>query len=367
MPWQWPWTRHDRDLFNIGDIPTSTTYAGVNVTPDQALKHSAVWACTRLLGDTVSTLPVDVYRRGERNPLPELPPLLRQPAAGMTLNDWLYAVMAALLLRGNCYGQIVDRAGAGLLPAQVELLADERVGVQANGRVIWRIDGQEVDPASIWHVKAYTAPGQLLGLSPVAYAKQTIGVGLAAERYGARWFGDQAIPSGVLTSDQRLGQEAADGLKARWKQAHQGRREIAVLGSGARFQPVSISPEESQFLGTLDAGVNAIARIYGIPPEMIGGTTAGHEAYSSPEMRSLDLLTWTIRPWLVRLENAISALLPATQRARFNAGGMVRASLRDRYEAHKVAIEAGFLTVNEVRELEDRGPLPEGGPGEPVA
>jgi len=96
MGWQWPWTRrHDRDLFNIGDVPMAGTYAGVSVTPDQALRHSAVWACVRLLADCVSTLPVDVYRRGDRDPLPDLPPLLRQPAAGMTLNDWLYAVMSA--------------------------------------------------------------------------------------------------------------------------------------------------------------------------------------------------------------------------------------------------------------------------------
>jgi HK97 family phage portal protein len=131
--------------------------------------------------------------------------------------------------------------------------------------------------------------------------------------------------------------------------------------TGPASSPSASPPTSPKFLGTLDANVNAIVRIYGIPPEMIAGTTAGHEAYSSPEMRSADLLNFTVRPWLTRLENAISALLPATQRARFNAGGMVRAALRDRYEAHRIAIEAGFLTVNEVRALEDRGPLPEGG------
>jgi phage portal protein BeeE len=143
MPWQWPWMRrHDRALFNIGDMPVATTYAGVSVTPDQALRHSAVWACVRLLADTISSLPVDVYRRGERDPLPELPPLLRQPAAGMTLNDWIYATMVGLLTRGNTYGQIVDRSGAGLLPAQVELLDPKRVQVDTNGAVNWRIDGR---------------------------------------------------------------------------------------------------------------------------------------------------------------------------------------------------------------------------------
>jgi HK97 family phage portal protein len=104
--------------------------------------------------------------------------------------------------------------------------------------------------------------------------------------------------------------------------------------------------------------VATICRFYGVPPEMMAGETAGHEAYTSPEMRGTDFLTFTLRPWLLRVERAVTGLLPSTQRAKFNAGGFVRATLRDRYEAHKVGIEAGFLTVNEVRELEDRPPLP---------
>jgi HK97 family phage portal protein len=134
-----------------------------------------------------------------------------------------------------------------------------------------------------------------------------------------------------------------------------------VLGDGAKFQPLTIAPEEAQFIETQRFNVSTICRFYGIAPEMMGGETAGHEAYTSPEQRATDFLTFTLRPWLARVERAVSGLLPSTQRARFNAGGMVRATLRERYEVHKVAIEAGFLTVNEVRELEDRSPLPEGG------
>ena len=162
---RWPWQRHDRDLFRIGDLPVSTAYAAVPVTPSTALQHSAVWASVNLIAGSISTLRLAAYRVGERDPLPVLPPILRAPSAGWSLPDFLYAALQSLLIRGNTYGLIVDRAGAGLLPAQVELLAPERVGVQVDGRVIWRIDGTEVDPASIWHVKAFTAPGQVLGLS----------------------------------------------------------------------------------------------------------------------------------------------------------------------------------------------------------
>ena len=168
MPWQWPFKRHDRALWNVGDMPAASTYAAVPVTPSSAMQHSAVWACVNLIAGSISTLPLAAYRRGDRDPLPDLPPILRAPAAGWSLPDFLYAALQSLLLRGNCYGLIVDRAGAGLLPAQVELLAPERVGVTVpNGAVVWRVDGQEVDPASIWHVRGFAAPGQIVGLSPI--------------------------------------------------------------------------------------------------------------------------------------------------------------------------------------------------------
>jgi HK97 family phage portal protein len=248
------------------------------------------------------------------------------------------------------------------------------VTVLPDGRVQHRLNGKEIPAADVWHVRAYTFPGTVLGLSPVDYARQTIGLGLAAEKFGAKFFGDGATPTGILYADRDPGAKGVEHIKAQWMAAHRNTRDAAPGGypeggrapavlAGVKFEPISVRPEESQFLGTLDANVNAIARLYGVPPEMIGGTTAGPLAYTSPEQRSLDLLTYTVRGWLVRLENAISALLPSNQHARFNAGGMVRVDLKTRYEAHAIALQAGFLTVNEVRALEDRGPLPEQGGG----
>jgi HK97 family phage portal protein len=371
MPWRWPWTRtHDRALWQVGDLPMPTTYAGQTVTPDRALRLSTVWGCVRLLADSVSTLPLATFRDDERDPLPT-PRLLQRPSADHPeLADWLWAVMASLLTRGNCWGMISDRAGAGLLPAQVDLLDDARVGVQeARGAPpVIRIDGQEVDRADLWHVKAYPVAGSILGMSPIAYAREAIGLGLAAQQFGSQFFGDSAIPSGYLHSESSMSREQVMELKELWEYAHKGRRRTAVLG-GVKYQTISIPPEEAQFVETQRFNVSTICRIYGVPPEMMGGETAGHEAYTSPEMRSTDLLVWTLRPWLVRLETAISTLLPRAQRAKFNAGGMVRATLRERYEAHKLGIEAGWLLRSEVRELEDRPPIagiddqPPPGPG----
>jgi HK97 family phage portal protein len=355
---RWPWQRHDRDLFQIGSIAPASTYAAVAVNPTTAMQHSAVWACVNLIAGSISTLPLAAYREGERNPLPALPPILRQPSATMNLPEFIYATLQALLTRGNTFGLIVDRAGAGLLPSQVELLANDRVTVEANDRIKIRVDGQEVDPASIWHVKAFTTPGQVLGLSPIGHARQAIGLGVAAEKYAAKFFGESAIPSGVLTSDQDIKQDRAEQLKARWRQSHGGNRDIAVLGNGARFQAVTIAPEEAQFLETTRANVATIARYFSVQPELIGGESGGSLTYANVEQRATDFLVFCLRRWIVTMEVALSALLSSTTSVKFNAGALVRTDLLTRYQAHESAIRAGWKLRSEVRELEDLPPIP---------
>jgi HK97 family phage portal protein len=364
----WPFGRRveQREAMTLDQLLAdqgTPTAAGEAVTTDRALKLSAVWACTRLLSDSVSSLPLDVYRRGERTPLATPPPLLQRPSADFELADWLAAAIMSLLVKGNCYGLITARSGAGMLPAQVDLVHPDRMGVTVNdqGRITYRLLGDELDPADVWHVRAHVFAGVPVGLSPVEYARETIGLGLAAERYGAKFFGDSAIPSGVLTSEQRITQENAEELKERWEARHKGRRRIAVLGDGARFQPVTIPNDQAQWIESQQFNVNAIARIFGVPGEMVGGQTAGPLAYSSPEQRSADFLQYSVRPWLSRLERAVTRLLPRNQFARFNADAIVRVDLKTRYEAHEIGLRAGFLTLAEVRELEDRPPLPEGG------
>ncbi len=365
MSWwdRWVWSRvRNREALTLEQLLAdqgTPTAAGEAVTTDKALRLSTVWGCVRLLADSVSTLPLHTYRGDDRDPLPT-PPLLQRPSADFDeLGDWLWAVVASLLLRGNAWGVITARAGAGLLPAQVDLVHPDRVAVTVeDGRNVIRIGGKEYDRAELFHVKAFPFPGSMLGLSPIAYAREAIGLGLAAEKYGAKFFGDSAIPAGVLTSDQHISQEQAERLRDRWDARHKGRRRIAVLGDGARFQAITIAPEEAQFVETQKLNVATICRIYGIAPEMMGGETAGPLAYSSPEMRSTDFLTLSLRPWLYRVERAVSRLLPRTQSARFNPGGFARTTLKERYEAHEIGIRAGWLLRSEVRELEDRPPIP---------
>jgi HK97 family phage portal protein len=365
MGWwdRWVWSRvQNREALTLEQLladEARPTAAGESVTVETALRLSTVWGCVRLLADSVSTLPLHVYRGDDRAPI-ATPPLLQRPSADFPeLADWLWAVMASLLLRGNAWGVITARAGAGLLASQVDLVDPGRVSVTTDGegRRVIRVNGEEIPRAELFHVKAYPWPGNLEGLSPIAYAREAIGLGLGAERFGARFFGDGATPQGVLTSDQRINPQQAETLQQRWEARHKGKRKVAVLGDGARFQAITIAPDEAQFIETQRFSVSTICRFYGVPPEMMGGETAGHEAYTSPEMRSTDVLVWTLRPWLYRIERAVSGLLPSTQTVKFNAGGMVRATLLERYQAHKLGIEAGWLLRSEVRELEDRPPI----------
>ena len=358
--WRRPEQRDQLTLEQLLADEARPTATGEPVTIESALRLSTVWGCVRLLADSVSTLPLHVYRGDDRDPIPT-PPLLQRPSADHPeLADWLWACTASLLLTGNCWGAITARSGAGLLPSQVDLLDPGHVAVTTDGegRRVIRVHGVEQNPADLFHVKAYPWPGQLEGLSPIAYARESIGLGLGSERWAATFYRDNATPSGVLTSDQRIGKEQAEHLQARWEARHKGKRRIAVLGDGARFQSISVAPADAAFIESQKLSVSTICRIFGVPAEMMGGETAGHEAYTSPEQRSTDVLVWTLRPWLYRIERAVSTLLPRTQKARFNAGGMVRATLLDRYQAHKLGIEAGWLLRSEVRELEDRPPIP---------
>jgi HK97 family phage portal protein len=223
---------------------------------------------------------------------------------------------------------------------------------------IWRLDGQEIDRTDLWHRRAYPMPGEALGLSPIAYFANTIGLGLAAEQYGSKFFRDSAIPSGVLSSDEVLTEEMAREALAVWDQAQRDLRKTAVLGAGLKFQAISIAPEESQFLDSIKLNVQQIARIFGVPPEMIGSDSGVSMTYSNIESRDLSFLKYSLQPWLGRLERAMNTLVPRGQYVKFNAAALLRTDTLNRYQAHAIALENGFLTLNEVRELEDRPPLP---------
>jgi HK97 family phage portal protein len=354
----WPFRkRQDRALFNVGDAwPGPASTSGVRVNADTAMRSAAVWSCVRLLADVVSELPVHVYTDADRREV-DPPRALVTPAAGTDLQDWLWQHMISYLLRGNVMGIIADRITV-TRPSQIELVNPDRVTVQATpDGTIWRLDGQEIDRTDLWHRRAYPLPCEPLGLSPIAYFANTIGLGLAAEQYGSKFFRDSAIPTGVLTTDEPLTPEQAQVNLALWDAANQDRRKTAVLGSDLKFQAISIPPGDSQLIDQMRLNVQQIARIFGVPPEMVGSDSGVSMTYSNVESRDLSFLKYSLQPWLGRLERAMNTLVPRGQYVKFNAAALLRTDTLNRYQAHAIALDKGFLTLNEVRALEDRAPL----------
>jgi HK97 family phage portal protein len=201
----------------------------------------------------------------------------------------------------------------------------------------------------------------MMGLSPIEQARQGIGLSLAAERYGARFFGDSANPSAVLETDANLTDDAARRTVESWVSSHGGRRHPALMSGGLKYRPISITPEESQFLETRGYQRGEIAMLYGIPPHMIGDTEKSTSWGSGIEQQSIGFVQFTLLAWLRPIEAAYSKyLLPRGQSMRFNVSGLLRGDTAQRYTAYTQARNAGWLNVDEIRALEDLEPVPNG-------
>lgn len=343
-----------------------TSFASVNLSQtESSLQKIAVWSAVNLIASLTSTLPLDVYQgeESDRKQLP-LPKVLVDPAGdGYGRVDWTYQYMLSMLLRGNTYGTVAARDRMAN-PTQVVLYHPDEVQGwrdQKSGLPQWRVAGETVDADEMWHQRAYSVPGRLQGLSPVAFHAQTIGLGIAALRFGVQWFEDGAHPSGMLVNEQALDAKQAKTAKDRFMAALRGSREPLVLGQGWKYQQIQVAPEESQFLETQKYTSAECARIYGPGmPEILGYDTGGSMTYANVEQRSLDLLTYTLDPWLVRTEAMFTGLLPAGQYARINRGALARTDLLTRYRAHAIALQNKFKVANEVRDLEELPPVPWG-------
>lgn len=327
-----------------------------------ALTLAPVYAATRLLSDSIASLPLQASRhtRSGREPLPT-PPLFGDPSAFGTVYEWVQRAMMSLTLRGNAFGY-VTAFDSQAFPRQVEWLHPDEVHVNDDdtaARPTWFWRGRRVDSSRMVHIPGHVLPGQVLGMSPVRAFALTTETGLLSQQFGRDWFQNGSVPSGVLETDQTIDQGQARILKDRFREASRGREPVA-LGLGTKYKPITVSPDESQFLATMKMTVNQVAAIYGIPPEMIGGESGSSLTYANVEQQSLNFVTYTLRPYLTKLELAFSRLLPRPQYVKFNVDAIIRADLKSRYEAHQIALAGGWKNADEVRELEDLPPLPDG-------
>lgn len=341
--------------------------AGVNVNEMTALRLSAVWACVSLLKELIAAMPLDVYttKNGVRVPVDNPPPIAVSPSLrGLSRRDWTAQATHSLLLRGNAYGIVMSR-GRNNLPDAVEWVNADHVDVEeTNGLAapVYYLTGQPLRPDQIVHIRINAVPGSVVGMSPIQYQAQTLGVALAVQKFAAQWFGQGAHPSALLTTELPLKPDQADLMKKRWVAAIGGKREPAVMGAGIKYTPVQVAANESQFLETQAASVADIARIFKIPVELIGGSAGNGSSvtYANREQRSLDLLTFAVQPLLTQIEDAVCSMLPRGVECKFNVDSLLRSDLITRFEAHAIALQNHFSTLDEVRALEDMPPLNNG-------
>lgn len=360
MPWG-PWNS------------TGSMVGGVTVNPDNALQLLTVYGCVNLIADTIATLPRDVYRNGTNGTAEEVtnvPRWLDQPNPQTDIIDFLAQTLTSLLLDGNAYWAYgVDK---NFLPTELHVLNPANVDVRGS-------DPNSPNPAAptywvngvqfkgrLLHIKGITRPGALKGLSPVESARQSIGIGLAAQQFAASFYENGTILSGVIETPGAITTDQAREMKTNWSRDHAGPQNAhqpGVLTNGATWKQLSVTPEQAQFLESRQFQASEIsAQLFLLDPSMLGISSAGSRGqnltYANLEQRGIHLVQFTLMRWIIRLERAFTFLLPKPQYFKLNVDALQRADLKTRYEAYRIALGPNqpFLAVNEPRRLEDLPP-----------
>lgn len=346
--------------------------AGVPVDDTSALSMLAVTACVRILSETVSGLPFDAVRSqgALRRPIEPTPALVEDPFGGadaingygFTRKIGILQIMVSLLLRGNAYVNIaaVDKNG---IPSLLQVLSPDAVQVDVDsdtGQRVYTVNRKPFPAIRMVHIPGLTLPGQPVGVSLLQYAKRTIGLGIAAEEFGSMFFGSGAHMSGVISVPGDLTIDKARVLKESFESKHGGMRHahsVGVLTGGAQWTPISVHPEDAQFIETRKLQTLDIAMLFGVPPHMLGQVDRTTSWGSGIEEQTLGFLKYTLHGWVQRIEDAWSAMLPTGTKARFNLDGLLRTDTATRYAAYQAARTAAFMTPNEIRALENLDPI----------
>lgn len=358
--------------------------AGKVVTEKSAMQMTAVYACVRVLAEAVAGLPLHLYRYNSRGGKEKAANhslfflLHDEPNPEMTSFVFRETLMTHLLLWGNAYAQII-RNGRGEVTALYPLMPNRmRVDRDEMGRLYYEYTryGDEngakkceivkLSPVDVLHIPGLGFDG-LVGYSPIAMAKNSIGMAMACEEFGAKFFANGAAPGGVLEHPGILKDPAR--VRDSWNATFGGSsnaNKVAVLEEGMKYTPISISPNEAQFLETRKFQIDEIARIFRVPPHMIGDLEKS--TFSNIEQQSLEFVKYTVGPWVTRWEQSLSrSLLSNAERTKylikFNLDGLLRGDYESRMNGYATARQNGWLSANDIRELEDmdRIPTEEGG------
>lgn len=369
-------------LFRARDKPqdavsAATTFSfgmagsGKSVNARTAIQVSTVYACVRVIAETVASLPFSVFEQDKTGSQKALDhPLYRilhdEPNPEMTSFVWREAMLTHLLLWGNSYSQIL-RAGRGSVIGLYPLLPDHmEVDRDDKGKLTYTYSttsGEQVKlrPEDVLHIPGLGFDG-IMGYSPIAVERNAVGLSIAAEEFGGKFFGNGATPSGILTHPNTVKNPKA--LRESWMEAYGGSsnaNRVAILEEGMTFTRISMPNNEAQFLETRKFQVEEICRIYRVPPHMIADLE--HATFSNIEHQSIDFAVHCIRPWLVRIEQSVNrALFSEKEKGRFycqfNLDGLMRGSYKERMEGYSIARQNGWMTANDIRNLENQNPIP---------
>lgn len=357
--------------FMNGEDIVSSSNVGLFICEESAMRTSAVYACVRVLAETVASLPFPLYKRLLRgkekaiyHPLYSL--LHDVPNHEMTSFSFRETMMTYLLLWGNAYALIQYK---GKYPTELWPLHPSRVYVDRHSvtkELVYKYsdenDMYEYSTNQILHIPGLSYNG-ITGLSPVGLARQTIGLAQATEEFGSRFFSNGARPGGILEHPGIV--KDPEKLRKSWEEVYKGVRnshKIAVLEEGMQYKEIGIPPNDAQFLETRKFQLNEICRMFRVPPHLVGDLERA--TFSNIEHQSIDFVVHTIRPWLVRWEQAIQrCLISEGERslyfAKFTVDGLLRGDFKTRMDGYAVGRQNGWYSANDIREFEDLNPISE--------
>lgn len=328
------------------------------------LALSTAFACIRLLSSIFGQLPFDAYRdRGGFSEKVGAPSrLIVKPSPNRPRSLWLAEHMVSQLVWGNSYGYVYARDAAGY-PTGLQWLDASKIRVEqldAGGNCRFWLNGEQLATADVVHIPFFVLPGVAKGVAPLERSGQ-VQLAMQVQKFAERWFKDGAVPGAILSYDGDLDAEQAKEVKRRFLQTVRAQAGVAVLGGKFSYERVGVPGNEAQFLETSQNIDLRVAHSFGVLPSMLGLLQKGASlTYANREQDVQNLLTTTLNLPIVVMQEVLTGLLPNPQFVRFNTAALLRSDLETRYRSYQTALAAGFLTVDEVRQLEDRQPLPEG-------
>lgn len=339
-----------------------TSDAGVRVTRESALQLMTVFGCQSLIADSIAMMPRDVYRKtgGQRQEVDAPFWLSQQANADNTPRELVLQIVLSLLGDGNAFLPVIRDRKAQVAevwcldPLRVNVIRDQR------GNRVYLVDGSEYRGELI-HLTWFLLPGAIRALNPIQVAREAIGLGAAAQSFGGKFFANGSRPAIVINHPGDPSDEQLKVMAASFRRAHTGQNAMmpAVVTGGGSVTPITITPDEAQFLETRAYSAAEIAaQLYKVNPSRLGIVQQGSSlTYQNVEQRGIELVRDTLLPWMSRVEECFSYLLPRPQYMRFNADVFLRADLKARYDAYAVGIQNQFLVPNEARRLEDLDPI----------